>query len=185
MPHLSAHGPYFNDAQFNAIMQRFISMIQTGNRIEVAAQYVGIHRDSLYEWMKRGSKESLRRLRPKYKHKKSENDYVRFYETIQDAINFAEMRDLKTIDDAAQGQFPEYDFVDEIGADGKNHKIKKIIGWGIVPDPRWAAWKLERRLPKLYGRNETLTLEGGDKPVAYELQWGVPIAAKGKGAKKK
>jgi hypothetical protein len=180
----SPRGPYFNEPQFNAIMKRFIDMIISGNRVDVAARYAGLHKDSVYEWMGRGAKESLKRMKPTYKPKPTEDQYVRFHEEIENAFVRAEARDLLVIDNAAQG-IPIVEEVEETDEHGKKTKVKKIIGYDIPPNPAWAAWKLERRLFRYYGRHETLTVEGGDKPVAYELQWGTTIKAKGSKNKKK
>lgn len=45
--------------KLNAILQaRIVKLLETGNYVETAAAACGVHKDTLYEWMKRGEEEA-------------------------------------------------------------------------------------------------------------------------------
>jgi predicted DNA-binding protein YlxM (UPF0122 family) len=64
--------------------------IEKGNSFETAAQAVGICRDTIYDWMKRGEK--------------SEPNFLQFLQSIKKARAKAEMRYVAVIDKAAASE---------------------------------------------------------------------------------
>lgn len=76
----------------DALRDELVKLIQAGNYIETAAAAVGIHKDSLYEWLKRGAREK-------------KGPYREFSDAVQKAMGFAESRDVLLIAKAAASQW--------------------------------------------------------------------------------
>ena len=103
--------------------KRIVSAIRAGNYIETAAAYAGIHKSTLYDWLKRGEREKQRVAKnPRYRIKKDEQQFVAFSDAVEKALAEAEVRDVAIIGKAAE----EY--------------------WQA------AAWRLERKFPHKWGR---------------------------------
>jgi transposase len=119
--------------------KRIADLILAGNNAETAAMACGVSRASYYAWMARGRAERDRLdADPKSKPKLSEAIYLEFLDTIEKAKAEAEARLVVLIQKAAQ-------------------------------TPRtWqaAAWLLERRDPKNWGRVTRTEISGVDgKPI--------------------
>ena len=120
-------------------IEEIAKLIRAGNFIEVAAQYAGIHKDTFYEWMKRGAHEKDRLEKPYQRPREEEALYVKFSDAIKEAIAEAEIRDVNAITMAAQAG-----------------------NWTA------AAWRLERKFPKRWGR-KPLEVSGPDGgPIQHE-----------------
>lgn len=105
------------------VQHKIITAIKQGNYIETAASYAGINKSSLYLWLKKGEREKQRvEKNSRYKIKKSEEIYVNFSNAVEKALAEAEMRDVIRIDKAANENWQA------------------------------AAWRLERKFPKKWGR---------------------------------
>lgn len=129
---------------------------------ETAAALAGVNRDSFYEWLKRGAKEES-------------GPYREFSDTIKNALAVGQMRDLAVIDKAANGYDVEKtktlvkDWVDDAGK-----KVGNVVETTTERHREFAwqaaAWRLERRYPRLWGRTErpdVPDLPGAeDRPVA-------------------
>ena len=103
--------------------EKIVSAIRAGNYIETAAAYAGIHKSTLYDWLKRGEREKQRVAKnPRYRIKKDEQQFVEFSDAVEKALAEAEVRDVAIIGKAAE----EY--------------------WQA------AAWRLERKFPHKWGR---------------------------------
>ncbi len=94
------------------IQAKICAAISEGNYIETAANFAGINKVTIYDWLKKGAKQG----KGKYKD---------FSNAVGEALAFSEMRDLDRINKAAE-----------------------------KGDWKPAAWKLERRNPKKWGRVE-------------------------------
>lgn len=105
---------------------RIMQAIRVGATYDLAAMYGGISYQTLRNWIKRGEAEAERRQNPRVKPDteqwKKEQDFVKFIDALRDAEGDAAIKWLAMIDKAA------------------------IEQWQA------AAWKLERRYPKDYGR---------------------------------
>jgi len=125
------------------VQQMMANAIRANAYPETAATLAGINRETFYEWLKRGAKEES-------------GPYREFSNTIKKALAEGQLRDLAVIDKAANG----YDV----------EKTKTIIKGNVVETTTekyrefaWqaAAWRLERRFPRLWSRME--------RPDAEEL----------------
>lgn len=70
------------------IAEKICALIRAGNYIETAAAYVGIHKETIYDWFRKGAD------RPRSK-------YRRFADAVGRAVAESEMRDLAKIGTAA------------------------------------------------------------------------------------
>ena len=66
------------------IIKKIADAVRAGNYIETAAAYAGIHKDTLYQWLKKGAREES-------------GIYREFSDAIKEALAYSEMEDGKTI----------------------------------------------------------------------------------------
>ena len=71
------------------IQAKLVDAVGAGAYYEIAAPYAGIHKDTLYEWLKRGAT--------------GEQPYADFSDALKAAEAFAVVEDLKAIRDAQGG----------------------------------------------------------------------------------
>lgn len=74
------------------IHDRIVTAIRAGNYIETAAAHAGIHKDTLYHWLKRG-------------REASSGPYRAFSDAVQKAWADAEIRDVTLIAKAAEKEW--------------------------------------------------------------------------------
>lgn len=127
------------------LQARIERAVASGNYIETAAQLNGVHKSTLYRWLKRGNEERERLERnPDAEPDPQEAPYVEFCDVIQRALAHSEAADVAVIGQAARaGQWQA------------------------------AAWRLERKFPQRYGRRDHLDIserDGAevDKDLPYE-----------------
>lgn len=118
------------------LIEEIAQYLRAGNYIETTAALVGIHRDSIYEWLKRGNAEIERVSKSnRARIRKREEIFVEFTDTVKKAQAQAEAMLVSLIGQAAQ----------------KN--------WTA------AAWRLERKYPDKWGRTERNVATAQDDPV--------------------
>ena len=105
------------------IKDKILLALRGGNYIETAAAFSGVHKDTLYEWLKLGAAEEA-------------GPYRDFSDGVEEALATGEMMDVQRVGNAAKD------------------------------DWRAAAWRLERRHPKRWGRKEHIELT---KPKIEDL----------------
>lgn len=99
--------------------EKIANALRQGNYLETAATYSGVSKPLLYEWLKKGRKAT------------DKNDpYKKFIDAIDEAMVYAEMRDLQRLD-----------------KHGEND-------WKVI------AWKMTRRYPKRWGDKIDVNLNG-------------------------
>lgn len=115
------------------LQEEMVKHVRSGNYVETVCAYVGIYKDTFYNWMRRGAKEKERVMKnPKARIRKDEQKYVEFSDAIKEAEASAEMRDVTLIAKAAEDQWQA------------------------------SAWRLERKFPQRWGRKEQLEHSGKD-----------------------
>jgi hypothetical protein len=97
------------------LQEKILLHLRVGAYVETAAACAGIHKDTFYEWMKKGA----RGVAP----------YATFADAVHKAIAESESRDLATV----------------LKASAKYWQA--------------AAWRLERRFPEKYGRNDRVKVD--------------------------
>ena len=154
-------GPGGRPTKLTPEVQRTIAQAIRANAYpETAAALAGIDRDSFYEWLKRGAKEES-------------GPYREFSDTIKGALAVGQMRDLAVIDKAANGYDVEKtktlakDWIDDAGK-----KVGNVVETTTERHREFAwqaaAWRLERRFPRLWGRT--------DRPEVSDLPEERPLA---------
>ena len=132
-------------------MEDVFTALRAGNYTETAAAYAGICRATYDQWLRRGRRE-LRRLKksPRAKMKASEIIYVAFYKGCRKALADAEARDVSLIARAATGGAR----IVEVKEVMQGTQIVSRITTTKELQGEWtaAAWRLERRYPKRWGR---------------------------------
>lgn len=104
------------------VQEKVVEAVKQGATFELAALYAGISYSTFNNWMKRGRSESERLEKPRAKPKEKEHVFLQFLEAVKTAEGAAAFGWLKKIEDASKDQWQA------------------------------AAWKLERRYPKEYGK---------------------------------
>lgn len=115
------------------VQDAIVNAITMGCYVETAAAMAGIHKDTYYDWFKKGAKQS-------------KGIYRTFSDAVSRALAMSEFRDLAVIDTAAHGKKASVD------KDGK--KIE-----AVAPNWQAAAWKLERKFPQKWGRHDRIELD--------------------------
>ena len=118
------------------LTEEIAQYLRAGNYIETTAALVGINRDSIYEWLKRGAAEQERLIKnPRARLRKREELYVEFSDTVK----------------KAQAQ--------------SEAMLVGLIGKAASKNWTAAAWRLERKFPDKWGRTERNTAQAQDDPV--------------------
>lgn len=143
------------------IVENILSAIRAGTYIETAAAFAGITKDTLYRWLKRGRREKRRlEKNPRSRMSASETPYVIFADGVMKAFADAEVRDVSIIAQAARGG---QKYVEEkIIVDAKGNVVSKQTTTKTI-QPQWqaAAWRLERKYPKKWGRRVAIRKDEG------------------------
>lgn len=109
------------------LQARIVAFLGAGAYMETAAAAAGVSKQTLYTWLHRGAE--------------GDRPYKAFLDAVEKAQGEADIRDLKTIRDAAQA-----------GA------------WQA------AAWRLERRHPEQWGRRRVEMTGADGNPVDIEVR---------------
>jgi len=119
--------------------------LRKGHFPETAAALCGITKQTLVKWIRRASEPGAPKI------------YIDLALSIERAQAEAEARELEIIRICSQGYRPKYD---ESG---------KLVMAGRNPNWQAAAWLLERRHPKKWGKREQVNLTTGDEDRPIDL----------------
>ena len=143
--------------------QTIVQAIRANAYIETAAALAGIDKDTFYAWLKQGGREKS-------------GQYREFSDAVKKALAVGQMRDLAVIDKAANGYDVEKTKTlvkDWLNPAGK--KIGNVVETTTEKQREFAwqaaAWRLERRFPRLWGR-----MERPEMPEMPDGTRGEPIA---------
>lgn len=107
------------------LQEEIVRILTAGNYVETACAFVGLSKNTFYDWMKRGVREKERlENNPKARMKKSEEPFVEFSDAVHKALAQAEIRDVA------------------------------IIGKAASSDWKASAWRLTHRHPSRWGKTE-------------------------------
>lgn len=110
--------------------KKIVDQLKSGNYIETASAFAGIHKQTLYNWLKRGAREKQRvEETVNGKVRKEESKFVEFSNEVEQAQAFAEVRDVNLLAKAAEENWQA------------------------------AAWRLERKFPDRWGRKDRIQAE--------------------------
>lgn len=116
-----------------------------GNYFETAMACAGFHKDTGYDWLKKGAKSQD----PKCMYKL-------FSDAVRKAEADAEARDVMVIEMSVHGAKAQFD------REGNQIRAE------VKRDPRLACWRLERKHPKRWGRTDKLSVGDPDgNPLTF------------------
>lgn len=133
------------------ILDRICSLVRVGNYIETAANVAGVSKDTLYRWLKRGARMNRKVEKdPSVEVSQQDRMLMDFSDSLLEAVATAEAQDAAIIGRAAAGSAAVTD--PNTGA---------VLQPAQPGDWRAAAWRLERRNRRHWGRSSIL----GDETV--------------------
>jgi len=119
------------------IIDTVIKSLLVGNYFETAIASAGFHKDTGYDWLKKGARDS-------------DSIYKQFSDAVRKAEADSEARDVMLIEMAAHGAKAQFD------------ALGNIIRSEIPRDPKIAMWRLERKHPKRWARTDRHEVTGKD-----------------------
>lgn len=139
------------------LIEGIAQIIGAGNYIETAVAVHGISKDTFYRWLRQA------------KGAHANEQTIKLSDAVAKAVAIAEERDLDIVELFAHGQAALFEYqvvrdsdgsivydeegqpLQEIARDRRGNPILKQEE--IKPDWKAAAWRLERRSPKRWGRH--------------------------------
>src|SRR5690606_38647469 len=125
------------------IIKNITSAMKSGAYVETAAVYAGINKLTFYRWLKKGNRS------------KSGLEWE-LCNAVEQALAESELRDLLNIERAAMGSDAQF-------VNGRATRE------AVSPDWKASAWRLERKFPRKWGRQERIEHvgpEGGPIQIA-------------------
>ena len=144
-----------------AKIEKICNFIRIGAYPEIAAASQGIHKDRLSEWLKIGAKTE----KPEGVSRKLWKLCCALNREVTQAVGEAALRDLASIDRAANGVKPQYErdpITKRLVLDADGNPI--LLTPAVKQDWKAAAWRLERRFRGQYSPHETVEHMGDTGP---------------------
>lgn len=141
------------------LIEEISLLLRRGSYIETAVAACGISKDTFYRWLKDGKNESSDSLQKKLS------------DAVMKSLADAEVRDLEVIDKAALGT------PDKIATDSEGNLILDanrnpvIEEYGLPPNWRVSAWRLERRFPDRWGRKAKIEMDESIKSESIQIEF--------------
>jgi hypothetical protein len=131
------------------LIKKIVSSILVGNYFETACASAGIHKTTAYDWLKKGAREPG-------------SIFEQFSNAVEKAQADGESRDVMVIEMQAHGAPAQY------------NEMGQQIREAIPRDWKAAAWRLERKHPKKWGRMDRHEVTGQDgKPIEVKTFTGL------------
>ncbi len=132
-----------------------MNYLRLGAYLETAVIMAGVPKSTAYDWAKRGHKD---------RKEGTVSEYTKFLDAVERGVEEATVRDLSVIDKCANGApmkfltYPKGTIHPDTGEDLSGQIVwkngKPVIESGFDPNWNAAAWRLERRKPKGWGKVE-------------------------------
>jgi hypothetical protein len=147
------------------ITDRIVNAIRAGAYVETAAEFAGLNKTTFYDWLKRGAKD---------REAERDSPFAQFAHAIEKAMADSELMDLGTIGLFAKG-FPVEKVTVVVAPDphtGEMVERERKTETTIRREWTAAAWRLERKHPRRWGRRMELSGPDGESlglPVVIYL----------------
>ena len=148
------------------IMDDIRLVIRTGNYVEIAALYAGIHKVTLYRWLKIGAQARTKQPGERTAHERS---CMEFCDAVGQAMADSEAESVGRLLRAGTTPLTRRTTTTTTTEDGKVTTVEREEE--VPPDWRALAWHLERRHRKHWGQKGSLELSGPEEaPVPVEVR---------------
>lgn len=135
----------------NQTIEIICNNLRLGHYIETAVVMAGVSKTQFYEWIKLS-----------HERKKSKNKFIQLRSAVEKAMAEAETRDLLVIDKCANGREAKF-LRDDDGNLVLSDRGNPILSEReLYPDWNAAAWRLERKYPKRWGKTDKIEHSGPD-----------------------
>jgi hypothetical protein len=164
------------------VFDQVVETMATGGYIETAAAMAGIHKGTIYEWLKIGT-DAARRMNAGTVAPAKLTDHewrcIEFADAVRAAEAEAEMRSLILLAQIAEGglQAKTTTRKVEIVNGPNNTRVEREVERTekvetLLPNAQVLEWRLERRHPQKYGRqvHEISGPDGGPIPIESESE---------------
>lgn len=153
------------------VAERITEALRSGQYVETAAAMAGVHRDSVFSWLRIGANingavaAGTRTRRSLTAHEKR---CAEFSDAVDEAQRMSEGIDVTRLAQLAAGGVPLTTVVTKYDAQG-NVVERTERTEHTLPSAQVLTWRLERRFPHRWGRKtEVSGPEGG--PIAVEVE---------------
>lgn len=139
------------------LIEEISLLLKKGCYVETAAAACGISKDTFYRWLRKGKNDELNTLEKKLS------------DAIMVSMAESEVRDLEILEKAAQGT-PDVLDRDEEGnvmSDSAGRPI--VLEYGLAPNWKVSAWRLERKFPSKWGRRVKIETTIEDSSITIEF----------------
>lgn len=161
--------------------QQIVQAVAAGNYMETAAAAAGVHKDTLYEWLKVGAAAHSKQGRLSH----HEQACAEFSDAVAEALAQSEATDVTRLAQLAQGGLVVETVTERMnviqGQNGEQIQVveRTVKSETLAPSLAAVTWRLERRFGKRWGRKTEVTgAEGG--PITLDLAANAREAIEGK-----
>lgn len=153
------------DGKTVTVADRVLDYIRAGAHVAEAAAAVGISRETIYAWLRKGADVSLALAladsagTPAPVFSDHDMACAEFADGHHEAIASWEMRQLLFLQQLAQGGIPQTTTRTKVGAKGVEETVTTTSH--TLPDATVITWLLEKRHPDRYGRRIGLDVDTG------------------------
>lgn len=141
--------------------EQIVASIRAGNYVETAAAAAGVHKDTLYEWLRVGANARVKPTHGKGARTAHERRCIEFSDAVAAAVAASESEAVARLEQIARGGIAVK--VETVKVDGTGNVLEHTTRTEqTLPDARVLEWRLERRFSKRWGQKASLELTGAD-----------------------
>lgn len=136
------------------VADRIVERLTVGAYMEEAASSAGVHKDTVYEWLKIGANARARIIAGTVTPSKlttHERRCLDFSDAVDQATGEWAMRSLTALEQHARGGLKSTTVTEKVDARGRVME-RTTKTEELLPNPAVIQWRLERRFPDRYGR---------------------------------
>jgi hypothetical protein len=140
---------------------RIIGALRAGNYVETAAAFAGVHKDTIYHWLREGARAIARTEGALAKGEdppeltENERAWVEFSDAVAQAQAAAEVDDVARLASLARGGLTVETITEKRAVNDQGEEVvteRTIRTEETLPDAATLRWRLERRHPDRWGR---------------------------------